>query len=159
LNSYSLYLDNLKGWFDESVSPEWMECRQKLMGLLQEEAELDEIVKMVGMDALSPGDRLKMEAARSIREDFLHQNSFHEVDTYTSLKKQLLMMKLVLAYYEHSNEALSKGCEMNGLLKMAVRERIGRFKYTLEDELDGEFNKISEELNAEIAELIGKEDN
>lgn len=159
LNSYSLYLDNLKGWFDESVSPEWMECRQKLMGLLQEEAELDEIVKMVGMDALSPGDRLKMEAARSIREDFLHQNSFHEVDTYTSLKKQLLMMKLVLAYYEHSSEALTQGCEMNGLLKMAVRERIGRFKYTLENELDGEFDKISGELNTEIAELIGKEDN
>ena len=85
LTSYSLYVDNLGKWFDENVSDEWMSCRQGLMSLLQEEAELEEIVKMVGMDALSPIDRLKMEAARSIREDFLHQNSFHEIDTYTPL--------------------------------------------------------------------------
>ena len=88
LNSYSLYLDNMEEWFNENVAEDWMEGRQEMMTLLQEEAELEEIVKMVGMDALSPTDRLKMEAARSIREDFLHQNSFHEVDTYTSLKKQ-----------------------------------------------------------------------
>jgi len=158
LNSYSLYLDNLKGWFDSSVSPEWMESRQKLMGLLQEEAELEEIVKMVGMDALSASDRLKMEAARSIREDFLHQNSFHEIDTYTSLKKQLLMIKLVLAYYERSREAMEKGGEVNELLKMAVRERIGRFKYTQEAEIDSQYDKINNELSTEIARLVGKED-
>ena len=108
LTSYSLYLDNMAPWFNEHVDSDWMEDRQKMMSLLQDEAELEEIVKMVGMDALSPGDRLKMEAARSIREDFLHQNSFHEVDTYTSLKKQLLMMRLVIAYYEKSVEALER---------------------------------------------------
>lgn len=158
LNSYSLYLDGLTGWFDQNVSPEWMQARQKLMGLLQEEAELDEIVKMVGMDALSAGDRLKMEAARSVREDFLHQNSFHEVDTYTSLTKQQLMMKLVIAYYEKAKEALEKGTGIQSLLKMAVRERIGRYKYTLEEQLETEYEKISEELTAEIAKLVGKED-
>ena len=105
-----------------------MEDRQKMMSLLQDEAELEEIVQMVGMDALSPADRLKMEAARSIREDFLHQNSFHEVDTYTPLRKQYLMMKLVLAFYEKAQEALSGGASMRALLGMEVRERIGRYK-------------------------------
>ncbi len=108
LTSYSLYLDNVSDWFNNTVAPDWMEDRQKMMSLLQDEAELEEIVQMVGMDALSPADRLKMEAARSIREDFLHQNSFHEVDTYTPLRKQYLMMKLVLAFYEKSQEALKR---------------------------------------------------
>ena len=112
LTSYSLYVDNMADWFNSEVAGDWMEDRQKMMSLLQEEAELDEIVKMVGMDALSPTDRLKMEAARSIREDFLHQNSFHEIDTYTSLRKQYLMMKLVLAFYEEASEALTKGASM-----------------------------------------------
>ena len=97
------------------LQPDWMARRQEMMTLLQEEAELDEIVKMVGMDALSASDRLKMEAARSIREDFLHQNSFHEVDTYTSLDKQYMMMNLVLAYYDQSVEALEKGANITEL--------------------------------------------
>lgn len=158
LNSYSLYLDRLKDWFDVNIAKEWMENRQRLMGLLQDEAELEEIVKMVGMDALSAGDRLKMEAARSIREDFLHQNSFHEIDTYTSLDKQLLMMKLVIAYYLSACEALEKGAAIGSLINMKVRERIGRFKYTPEDNLKGEYEKISEELSAEIANISGKGD-
>ena len=128
LTSYSLYLQDMEKWFNEEVAADWMDNRQKMMGLLQDEAELDEIVKMVGMDALSPSDRLKMEAARSIREDFLHQNSFHEIDTYSSLKKQYLMMKLVLAFYEESSRALSEGASMNKLIGMPVREQIGRFK-------------------------------
>ena len=131
LTSYSLYLDDMGPWFNEHVAPDWMSLRQDMMSLLQDEAELDEIVKMVGMDALSPTDRLKMEAARSIREDFLHQNSFHEVDTYTSLNKQHNMMKLVMAFYNESLEALNSGASINDILKMAVRERIGRYKYTL----------------------------
>ena len=105
LTSYSLYVDNMGRWFDENVAPDWMELRQRLMSLLQDEAQLEEIVKMVGMDALSAPDRLKMEAARSIREDFLHQNSFHEIDTYTPLRKQYLMMRLVLAFYDQCSEA------------------------------------------------------
>ena len=158
LTSYSLYLQDMEKWFNEEVAADWMDNRQKMMGLLQDEAELDEIVKMVGMDALSPSDRLKMEAARSIREDFLHQNSFHEIDTYSSLKKQYLMMKLVLAFYEESSRALSEGASMNKLIGMPVREQIGRFKYTHEDELDDAYQKVTEELTAEVADTFGKED-
>jgi len=158
LTSYSLYLQDVGDWFDNHVEKDWMENRQRMMSLLQDEAELDEIVKMVGMDALSASDRMKMEAARSIREDFLHQNSFHDVDTYTSLRKQYLMMKLVLAFYDEASAALNKGTSLNGLINMAVRERIGRFKYTLEPDLEPEYNKITEELFAEIANALGKED-
>ena len=158
LTSYSLYLDNISGWFDKNVSEEWMAGRQSMMSLLQEEAELNEIVQMVGMDALSAPDRLKMEAARSIREDFLHQNSFHEVDTYTSLKKQLLMMKLVLAYYDQAMEALKNGAGVKGLIDLPVREQIGRYKYVLEDNLDAEYDKILKELASQIKDACGKED-
>ena len=158
LTSYSLYVDNMADWFNSEVAGDWMEDRQKMMSLLQEEAELDEIVKMVGMDALSPTDRLKMEAARSIREDFLHQNSFHEIDTYTSLRKQYLMMKLVLAFYEEASEALTKGASMQILINMEVRERIGRYKYTLDAEIETEYEKILNELHTEIAGAFGKED-
>ncbi len=156
LNSYSLYLDDMEKWFNAEVAPDWMEGRQKMMSLLQEEAELEEIVKMVGMDALSPGDRLKMEAARSIREDFLHQNSFHEIDTYTSLKKQYMMMRLVNAFYEKSRDALEKGAPLNRLISMPVREQIGRFKYVTEDALDESYAKVEEELAAQIAEALRK---
>lgn len=158
LTSYSLYVDNMADWFNSEVAGDWMEDRQKMMSLLQEEAELDEIVKMVGMDALSPTDRLKMEAARSIREDFLHQNSFHEIDTYTSLRKQYLMMKLVLAFYEEASEALTKGASMQILINMEVRERIGRYKYTLDADIETEYEKILNELHTEIAGAFGKED-
>ena len=157
LNSYSLYLDDMEKWFNEQVESDWMANRQKMMTLLQEEAELEEIVKMVGMDALSPGDRLKMEAARSIREDFLHQNSFHEIDTYTSLKKQYMMMKLVIAYYENAVEALKEGAGLNALISLPVREQIGRFKYVTEENLDVEYKKVKEQLHVEIANALGKE--
>ena len=147
LNSYSLYLDNMEKWFNEKVEPDWMAKRQEMMTLLQEEAELDEIVKMVGMDALSASDRLKMEAARSIREDFLHQNSFHEVDTYTSLDKQYMMMDLVLAYYDQSVEALEKGAKLQNLINLPVREQIGRFKYVTEDEIQKDYGSHSFDSN------------
>jgi V/A-type H+-transporting ATPase subunit A len=158
LTSYSLYIDNIGQWFKDTVADDWLEDRQKLMSLLQEEAELEEIVKMVGMDALSAPDRLKMEAARSIREDFLHQNSFHEVDTYTPLRKQYLMMKLVIAFYERSLEALEKGASVNALIKMPIREKIGRYKYTLEADIETEYEEISKGLSIEIENLLGKED-
>ena len=158
LTSYSLYVDNMANWFNEEVAADWMEDRQKMMTILQEEAELNEIVQMVGMDALSAPDRLKMEAARSIREDFLHQNSFHEVDTYTSLKKQLLMMRLVLAYYDKSVEALGNGAGVQDLIKLPVREQIGRYKYTLEENLDAEYQKVLDTLDTQIADVCGKED-
>ena len=157
LTSYSLYLDSVGGWFDENVANDWMKLRQRMMTLLQEEAELEEIVKMVGMDALSPGDRLKMEAARSIREDFLHQNSFHEIDTYTSLEKQHNMMRLVLAFYDAGLDALKQGADINDIVKLPVREQIGRYKYTKEDQLAAEYEKVTRQLVAETAELLGKE--
>lgn len=158
LTSYSLYVDNMANWFNEEVAEDWMEDRQKMMTILQEEAELNEIVQMVGMDALSPTDRLKMEAARSIREDFLHQNSFHEIDTYTPLRKQYLMMKLVLAFYEKSVDALNKGADMNALIAMPVREKIGRYKYTTDADIENEYKNVEEELDKEVVAAFGKED-
>jgi V/A-type H+-transporting ATPase subunit A len=158
LNSYSLYLDEIKGWFDENVNEDWMKTRQELMSLLQEEASLNEIVKMVGMDALSPQDRLKMEAARSIREDFLHQNSFDEIDTYTSMQKQFYMQKLVYLFYEESAKALKDGANINDIVAMKVREDIGRYKYTLEDKIDERYKEVHDALIREISGLIGKEE-
>ena len=158
LKSYSLYLDDMEKWFNGQVAEDWMEGRQKMMTLLQEEAELEEIVKMVGMDALSPSDRLKMEAARSIREDFLHQNSFHEVDTYTSLKKQHMMMILVNEFFDRATDALKDGASLQKLISMPVREQIGRFKYVTEDKLDEEFKQVDETLSAQIAAAFVKEE-
>ena len=158
LKSYSLYLDDMEKWFNSQVAEDWMEGRQKMMTLLQEEAELEEIVKMVGMDALSPSDRLKMEAARSIREDFLHQNSFHEVDTYTSLKKQHMMMVLVNEFFDRATDALKDGASLQKLISMPVREQIGRFKYVTEDKLDEEFKQVDETLSTQIAAAFVKEE-
>ena len=158
LTSYSLYLDSIGPWFNENVDPEWTAMRQKLMRLLQDEASLNEIVKMVGMDALSAQDRLKMEAARSVREDFLHQNSFDEVDTYTSLPKQFNMMKLVYAFYDGGVLALQRGASINDIVAMETRERIGRYKYTREEDVAAEYDKISMELATEFASITGKED-
>ncbi|MCC6094596.1 MAG: V-type ATP synthase subunit A, partial [Eubacterium sp.] len=158
LTSYSLYLDTMGKWFDQNVASDWMDIRQKLMGLLQDEASLNEIVKMVGMDALSPQDRLKMEAARSIREDFLHQNSFDETDTYTSLKKQYYMMKLVYAYYDYGVKALAEGADINSLVSLSVREQIGRYKYIDEKKIDETYESIMTELAQETSEATAKED-
>ena len=158
LTSYSLYLDALEPWFNEHVDAEWMATRQKLMSLLQEEASLNEIVKMVGMDALSAQDRLKMEAARSIREDFLHQNSFDEIDTYTSLRKQFCMMKLVNAFYEGGVKALNEGASIGRIVAMKTRERISRFKYTPEKDVDAAYQKVQDELTKEFADITAKED-
>ncbi|MGI6108009.1 MAG: V-type ATP synthase subunit A [Lachnospiraceae bacterium] len=156
LTSYSLYLDTLGKWFNENVAEDWMDLRQKLMNLLQDEASLNEIVQMVGMDALSPQDRLKMEAARSIREDFLHQNSFDEIDTYTSLRKQYYMMKLVYAFYDSGVSALKQGAEIDDITKLAVREQIGRFKYIHEDDIDNHFIEVNEEMAKEFASAVAK---
>ena len=158
LTSYSLYLDSIGPWFNENVNEEWISIRQEMMTLLQEEAELNEIVQMVGMDALSPTDRLKMEASRSIREDFLHQNSFHDIDTYTSLEKQYLMMKLVIGYYNEGAQALENGADIKKLIDLSVREDIGRFKYTEEKDIDKEYKRISELLSAQVLKTINKEE-
>lgn len=157
LLSYSLYLDRLDKWANENVSKEWGTLRADAMRLLQEEAELEEIVRLVGVDALSAGDRLTLEAAKSIREDYLHQNAFHDVDTYTSLNKQFKMLHLIMNFYYLGKNAIEAGVSIKDLFEIPVRERIGRAKYTAEDQVDTAFPKIEAELKEQIEALISKE--
>lgn len=158
LNSYSLYVDGMANWYNGNVADDWTQLRAKVMRLLQEEAELEEIVKLVGMDAISAADRLKLEASRSIREDFLHQNAFHETDTYTSLTKQHMMMTLVISFFEESTKALSEGANVEKLIAMPIREKIGRFKYVDEDLLEAECKSIGEELSRQIADVLSQKE-
>ena len=158
LTSYSLYTDQLTKWFAENASPDFMELRGRLMSLLQDEAELQEIVNLVGMDALSAPDRLKLESARSIREDYLHQNAFDPTDTYTSLPKQVLMMRAILSFYDKALEALQNGGNIEMLVNLPVRERIGRFKYEPEDKVQAEFESIEAQLDSEIADVLKRSD-
>ncbi len=152
LTSYSLYVDRLEKWFADEVSPEWNEMRREALRLLQQEAELNEIVRLVGVDALSWKDRLTLEVTRSIREDYLHQNAFDEVDTYTSLKKQMRMLGLILSYHNLGQEALAKGAPLSKVANLPVRERIGRAKYIREDALS-EFDAIEAELGDQMGSL------
>ena len=158
LTSYSLYADSLSDWFNENVKPDWYSLRGRLMAVLQEEAELEEIVKLVGMDALSAPDRLKLETARSIREDYLHQNAFDDTDTYTSLIKQYYMMRLITAFYDKSSEALKKGASIEKIVSMPSRERIGRFKYTPEKDAASEYGAILSELDSDTDKAVKMSD-
>ncbi|NLC74417.1 MAG: V-type ATP synthase subunit A, partial [Clostridiales bacterium] len=158
LNSYSLYLETIGDWFDENVEKDWMKKRGQIMSILSDEASLKEMVQLVGEDALSAPDRLKMETARSIREDYLHQNAFHEIDTYTSLPKQYRMMDLILDFHEACNKALGQGADVKKLIVLPVREQIGRYKYTKEDDLDSEFKKVETEINAEVDKVIAQKE-
>ena len=153
LQSYSLYLDRLEGWYNETVAPEWSSLVAQTMGLLQEENELEEIVRLVGIDALSYKDRMTLECTRSIREDYLHQNAFHEVDTYTSPKKQYLMLKSILLNYEKSLEALEQDASFNKLITLPVREKIGRLKYVPESDVQAAYDEIIADMSAQIGEL------
>jgi len=146
LTSYSLYSDAMGEYYDREVSAEWLPSRAKALRLLQEEAELEEIVRLVGIDSLSPKDRLVLETARSIREDFLHQNAFHEVDTYTSLAKQNLMLSAILDLHAGSLEAVQNGLPLEKLETGGISERISRMKYHPESEL-----KDIEEIRRAIA--------
>ena len=158
LSSYSLYVDTLEKWFNAKVDENWTGMRAQIMRLLQEEAELNEIVQLVGMDALSAPDRLKLEAARSIREDFLHQNAFHETDTYTSLNKQYRMMELILDYYKKAGEALAAGVAIERLVALPVRENIGRFKYVDEAEVEEAFRKTETLLDDQLRDELGRKE-
>lgn len=157
LVSYSLYSQNLSEWYNQNVGEEWNEYRAETMRILQEEARLDEIVRLVGVDALSPRDRLTMEAAKNIREDYLHQNAFHEVDTYASLKKQNKMLKLILTFYHLGIDALREGKALDDILSLPVLESIGRSKYVEEVEVDEKFAQIESELKTQMAALKAKE--
>ena len=156
LVSYSLYADRLSDWFTKNVDAQWPAYRTEVSKLLQEEAKLDEIVRLVGMDALSPRDRLTMEAAKSVREDYLHQNSFHEVDTYTSLKKQFKMLKLIVDWYSQALRALDRGVDINELLELPCREQIGRAKYVKEDEMS-KLDDIRSDTARQISDLKATE--
>jgi V/A-type H+-transporting ATPase subunit A len=155
LNSYSLYQPSIDKWMDENVDPEFASNRAKAMNLLQDESELQEIVRLVGRDSLSEEDQLKLEATKSIREDYLQQNAFHEVDTFCSFAKQNLMLKLVLEFYDQGIKALKKGVYIKEIEKLAVRDKIARAKYIPEDNIE-EIEKITEELIANIDNLISK---
>lgn len=159
LLSYSLYQDRVDEWIGENVSKDWKVLREDAMRILQEEAELEEIVRLVGIDALSPNERLTLEAARSIREDYLHQNAFHEVDTYTSLNKQFRMLKLIMAFYYRGKKAISAGVDIKDLFAIPARERIGRAKYVHEGEVNTVFYQIETELHEQIELLELKEGN
>lgn len=156
LVSYSLYSDRMQEWYDERVDPEWTHYRRAAMRILQEEAQLDEIVRLVGMDALSPRDRLTMECAKSLREDYLHQNAFHETDTYASLAKQFKMLKLIIDYYTSGQAALEKGVALNAVLSVAAREKIGRAKYVEESEQD-KIDATNKEMKEQLGSLTGGE--
>jgi len=153
LQSYSLYLDRLDEWFNHNVAADWSSLVQRTMALLQEESELDEIVRLVGIDALSFHDRLTLESTRSIREDYLHQNAYHEVDTYSSPKKQHMMLKAILAFYDKSLVALQEDAPFSKLVKMPVREKIGRLKYVPEEEMQAHYDLIMKELGDQIRAL------
>ena len=155
LNSYSLYIDQVSEWMRKEVSDDWNELRAESMRILQEEAELEEIVRLVGIDALSLRDRLTLETAKSIREDYLHQNAFHDVDTYTSLPKQYKMLKLVIEFYHLGQRALDNGAEFSQIINLPVRERIGRAKYVPEEQLDV-LDEIMKQLRDEMSSLVSE---
>ena len=153
LTSYSLYLEKMGEWMDAHVADDWSALRTEAMALLQEEANLEEIVRLVGMDALSEGDRLKLEVAKSIREDYLQQNAFHENDTYTSLNKQYKMLNLILSFKHEAEKALEAGVYLDKVLKLPVRDRIARSKYISEEEIS-KMDDILVELKSEMNKLI-----
>ena len=155
LSSYSLYADTVDTYFNREVAPDWSELRMEAMALLQEEASLEEIVRLIGIDALSAQDRLKLEVAKSIREDYLQQNSFHEVDTYTSLEKQYRMLKLVILFKKEAERALEAGVYLNDILNLEVRDKVARAKY-IEEKNISRTDEIAVEVKSAINELISK---
>ncbi|MBQ3507498.1 MAG: V-type ATP synthase subunit A [Clostridia bacterium] len=154
LNSYSLYRDRLEPWFAEHVSPKWMEYTGRCLKTLQVEDSLNEIVKLVGVDALSAEDRLTLESARSIREDFLQQNAFEDEDCYTALDKQCTMMELVFAFEDKARRAIADGADIEKLSNLPVRERIGRFKAVPYATYKAEAEKITAEMTEQLDELV-----
>ena len=156
LNSYSLYQSKVDGWMNDNVDSEFAGNRKRAMNLLQDESELQEIVRLVGKDTLSEEDQLKLETTKSIREDFLQQNAFHEVDTFCSLEKQNKMLKIVLDFYDEGLRALKSGIYLKEVASMPVRDKIARMKYIPEDEMKEQLDTIQTELKAGIDKLISK---
>ena len=155
LSSYSLYVDSLKLWYDEELGPQFMKNREKALGILQEEASLQEIVKLVGQDSLSASDRLTLETAKMIREDFLQQNAFVDIDSYSSYDRQALLMHIILEYDKLCREAMNRGAELDGLIEIPVREQIGRAKLVSEDRYKEEYKRIYEDMKSQIESIMG----
>lgn len=153
LISYSLYADRMAEWYSQKVGADFVQLRAFIMNVLQEEANLDEIVRLVGVDALSYKDRMTLETAKMVREDYLHQNAFHEVDTYTSLDKQYRMLKLIKKFHDLGIEAVNNYAELDDILAIPAKEKIGRAKY-IEESAIGTFDEISNELETEMRALI-----
>ena len=159
LNSYSLYKDRLGEWYTKNVDPNWNSLVAQMSTILQEEAGLDEIVKLVGVDALSPTDRLTLEVARSVREDFLQQNAFSDTDSYSSLKKQYAILSLILYFRDRALDALGKGADIEKLSSLACREKIGRAKDADPETYEAVYASVRSEIDSECASLCTKEDN
>lgn len=153
LVSYSLYSDKLSKWFENNINENFNEYKSELMKILQQEAELNEIVKLIGADSLSSRDKLLLDTAKSIREDFLHQNAFHEVDTFTSLNKQYKILELIHLFYELSINAVENGVRYKNIVALPVKEKIGRAKYIAENDIK-EIDEIKEEMENEFKLLI-----
>ena len=158
LQSYSLYVDKMVDWYKENVDKEFPELRQRTLTLLQEEAELNEVVQLVGVDGLSFEDRLKLEVAKSIREDYLHQNAFHDVDTYSSTNKQYKLLKLILSYFDLAKEAIEKGANFNKVAAIEERETIGRFKYIEEANIDAAYEGLLQSIKTALQNLVSEEE-
>ncbi len=153
LNSYSLYKDRLEDWYTANVAPDWSALVSRIMDILQSESSLDEIVKLVGMDALSPSDRLTLEVARSVREDFLQQNAFEEGDMYTSLEKQHSLLTLILSFYDKAAEALARGADVQKIADLPVREQIGRAKSADDQKYKTIYAEIGREVERSLEAL------
>ncbi|MBQ3262830.1 MAG: V-type ATP synthase subunit A, partial [Oscillospiraceae bacterium] len=154
LTSYSLYVDSLKPWYEATFGPEYMENRAQAMSILQQESELQEIVRLVGQDALSAADRLTMETAKMIREDFLQQNAFVDIDSYSEYRRQYLLLSMVLNYDKLCREALEKGADMQKLISIPARVAVGRAKSVPSDEYEAVYAQIREDMNTQIKEII-----
>ncbi len=152
LNSYSLYMDNLRPWYDRNLGRSFLENRAKAVSILQEENNLQEIVKLVGQDALSAGDRLTMETAKMVREDFLQQNAFVDIDNYSTYERQAMLLDIILRYDELCRKAISAGADMNKLVKIEARDRIGRAKSVPAETYAEEYSRIADDMAAQIKE-------
>lgn len=157
LQSYSLYLDNIRNYLERELQEDWFSIRREATSILQEEAELEEIVRLVGIDALSVKNRLILKTAQIIREDYLHQNAYHPTDTYTSLKKQYQMLKLILQYYHQSSQAVNRGVNLEQLTSISLLEDLARMKYVEEEKMEDHFTRLNEKLNQEMDALLTKD--
>lgn len=153
LTSYSFYHENLRSYLTENIGEEWVKLKDWAVEILQKEAELDEIVRLIGLDALSPENRLIMETAKSLREDFLHQNAFHEIDAFSSYNKDYQIFQLIRLFHHECENALRKGVEIGSIINLPVRERVARFRYIPEDKTAPEFESIKQDISKTVNEL------